>query len=75
LHPLGVFLAAVFFGALRVGANAMQNAVQVPVPVVYLIQGVSVLFILTDRLMRESITKFIKSRINLRSPARNMEVE
>ncbi len=65
LHPVGVVLAAIFFGALRVGANAMQNAVQVPVPVVYVIQGVSVLFILTDTLMKDTITGFIKRRKTL----------
>ncbi len=62
LHPLGVVLAALFFGSLRVGANAMQNAVQVPVPLVYIIQGVSVLFILTDTIIKDYILNYLKSR-------------
>lgn len=62
LHPIGVLFAALFFGALRVGANSMQNAVQIPVAVVYIIQGISVLFILTDDLMRSYIVKKVKKR-------------
>ncbi len=75
LHPLGVPLAALFFGALRVGANAMQNAVQIPVAVVFVIQGVSVLFILTDVLLREKVLDFLKSRKNRGGIPSGMEVE
>ncbi len=44
LHPLGALLAALFFGGLRTGANSMQTAVGLPVVVVYVIQGLTVLF-------------------------------
>ena len=30
LHPVGVTIAAIFFGALRTGANTMQRTLQVP---------------------------------------------
>jgi len=63
LHPVGVPLAALFFGALRVGANAMQNAVQIPVAVTYIIQGVSVLFILLESIMRQWVIQFSKSKV------------
>jgi len=55
-------LAALFFGALRVGANAMQNVVQIPTAVTFIIQGTAVLFILTDTLIRHRFTLFIKHR-------------
>jgi len=44
LHPVGTLLAALFFGALRTGANSMQTAVGLPVVVVYVIQGLTVMF-------------------------------
>lgn len=62
LNPIGVPLAALFFGALRVGANAMQNVVQIPVAVTFIIQGAAVLFILTDTLIRSRVTLYIKNR-------------
>lgn len=41
----GVFLASLFFAALRSGANVMQRSAGVPVTVVFAIQGLTVLFI------------------------------
>ncbi|MUG94264.1 ABC transporter permease [Scytonema sp. UIC 10036] len=41
----GVVFASLFFGALRSGANVMQRSAGVPVTVVYVIQGLTVLFI------------------------------
>lgn len=55
LHPAGAVLAALFFGALRVGANAMQHVVQIPTTIVYVIQGLAVLFILTDSFVQNFI--------------------
>jgi simple sugar transport system permease protein len=60
LHPVGVFVSALFFGALRVGSNAMQRAVQVPVSIVYVIQGLAILFILTDKLLQSYIIKITR---------------
>lgn len=42
---LGVVLTSLFFGALRSGANVMQRSAEVPVTIVYAIQGLTVLFI------------------------------
>ena len=75
LNPLGVPLAALFFGALRVGGNAMQNAVQVPIAVIYIIQGVSVLFILTDSMIRETVIQFFRKRKQSVVMDQQMEVE
>ena len=44
-HPLGVVVAAIFFGALRAGSNMMQRSVAVPAAVSGFIQGVTVLFV------------------------------
>ncbi len=45
LHPLGVIIAAIFFGGLRSGASVMQTAVRMPVVAVSVIQGLVILFI------------------------------
>jgi len=39
LKPLGVILAAVLFGAFLSGANAMQSFANVPINIVYIIEG------------------------------------
>jgi simple sugar transport system permease protein len=44
LHPLGVLLSALFFGALRAGANKMQIISGVPVAIVFVIQALAILF-------------------------------
>ncbi|WP_227764913.1 ABC transporter permease [Zhaonella formicivorans] len=62
LHPLGVLASALFFGALRVGANSMQRAAQVPASVVYVIQGLVVIFVLTDTFLQKHMVSWRKSR-------------
>ncbi|MBD1927358.1 ABC transporter permease [Trichocoleus sp. FACHB-90] len=42
---IGIVLTSLFFGILRSGANVMQRSANVPVTVVYAIQGLTVLFI------------------------------
>jgi simple sugar transport system permease protein len=42
---LGILLTSLFFGALRSGANVMQRSADVPLTIVYAIQGLTVLFI------------------------------
>lgn len=50
LHPAGVVAAALFFGALDAGSNAMQRAAGVSPVLVSLIQGTIVVFlVLLDR--------------------------
>lgn len=41
----GIIFTSLFFGALRSGANVMQRSADVPVTIVYAIQGLTVLFI------------------------------
>lgn len=58
LHPLGVIIAAIFFGALVNGALAMQIATGVPVALVNAIQGITLIFLLTaDVLARYRIRR------------------
>lgn len=58
LHPAGVILAAIFFGALVNGALGMQIATGVPVALVQAIQGITLLFLLTaDVLARYRLTR------------------
>lgn len=47
LHPLGVVLASLFFGGLVNGSVRMQIITGVPVAVVYVIQAIVLLFLLT----------------------------
>jgi ABC-type uncharacterized transport system permease subunit len=46
LNPIGTLIAAFFFGALRNGANSMQTAVRVDVVVVYILQGLAIIFLI-----------------------------
>ncbi len=51
LHPLGVVVAAVLFGGLIVGTDAMTRVVSVPGSIVYVLQGVIVLCALAGELV------------------------
>lgn len=58
LSPLGVVPAAIFFGALVNGSTSMQIKYFVPVPLVYTIQGIVLIFLLIfDTLIRYRIRK------------------
>jgi len=46
LNPIGALLAALFFGAMRNGANSMQTAVRIDVVVVYILQGLAIIFLI-----------------------------
>lgn len=54
LSPLGVLPAALFFGFLETGALAMQRAVGVPTPLVSVIQGLTMVFILGAMALADS---------------------
>ena len=51
LHPLWMILSAFLFSALYVGADSMQRAVGIPTAMVWLIQGLLVLFLLGSRFL------------------------
>jgi simple sugar transport system permease protein len=50
LHPLGLIPASVLFGALLVGADSMQRAVQVPSAFIDALLGLVVLFVVSSDL-------------------------
>ncbi len=52
LHPLGTIPAAIFFGGLIVGANAMQRAVQIPSAMITALNGLLVIFVVSSDIWR-----------------------
>jgi simple sugar transport system permease protein len=52
LHPLGAIPAAVFFGGLIVGANAMQRAVQIPSAMITALNGLRVVLVVSSDIWR-----------------------
>jgi ABC-type uncharacterized transport system permease subunit len=51
-HPVGIFLAALLFGAMRAGAGLMQINAGIPVEIVDVLQGVILLFLAADMIVR-----------------------
>jgi len=51
LHPFGVILAALFFGAMVVGMEAMQRTIGTPFALVLAIEGLVVLFMLSGEVL------------------------
>lgn len=47
LHPIGVVIAAIFFGALVNGSTSMQIITGVPVALVYCVEAVVLIFVLS----------------------------
>jgi simple sugar transport system permease protein len=69
LHPLGTIPASFLFGALLVGANAMQRAVQVPSALITALNGLLVVFVVsTDlwrrRLQRKQLSETLREEIS-----------
>src|SRR6266508_2505212 len=52
LHPIWAIPASVLFGALLVGANSMQRAVQVPSAFVTALNGLVVVFVVSSEIWR-----------------------
>jgi len=60
LNPLAIPVSAFLFGALRVGANSMQRVAHVPSTLVYLIQGIVVLFLLGGEFFARYRIRFLR---------------
>lgn len=54
LEPSGVVVSSILFAALLNGADAMQRAAAVPAPVIYVIEGLVILFIAIKVLQRKA---------------------
>jgi ABC-type uncharacterized transport system permease subunit len=52
LHPIGTIPAAFFFGALLVGANSLQRAMQVPSAFILALNGLVVIFVVSSEIWR-----------------------
>jgi general nucleoside transport system permease protein len=52
LHPIGTIPASFFFGALLVGAQAMQRTVQVPSAFIIALNGLVVVFVVSSEIFR-----------------------
>jgi general nucleoside transport system permease protein len=52
LHPLGTIPASFFFGALIVGANSLQRAMQVPSAFIIALNGLVVVFVVSSEFWR-----------------------
>ncbi len=53
LNPIGITIASLLFAGLIVGADAMQREANLPVALVFIIQGLVVLFFLTAEFLGE----------------------
>lgn len=51
-HPAGVVAAALLFGALRAGTRQMQSASEIPGDIISVIQGLILLFVAADAIVR-----------------------
>jgi simple sugar transport system permease protein len=51
-HPLGVVLASLLFGFMRSGAARMQSIAGVPVEIIRIIQGLTILFVAAPAIIR-----------------------
>ncbi len=51
-NPFGVVLAAILFGAMRNGGTLMQFMTQIPVDIISVIQGLILLFVAADAIIR-----------------------
>jgi simple sugar transport system permease protein len=52
LHPVGVLMAAVMFGALRNGGMTMSRTAGVPLDIIFLIQALVILYVAAPELIR-----------------------
>jgi ABC-type uncharacterized transport system permease subunit len=57
LHPLGTIPASFFFGALLVGANKLQRAVQVPSALITALNGLVVVFVVSSDVWRRRLAR------------------
>lgn len=51
-HPIGILLSGLLFGAMRAGANQMQIVAGVPAEMIDVLQGVILLFLAADIIVR-----------------------
>jgi len=60
LHPLGTIPASFLFGALLVGANKLQRAVQVPGALIVALNGLIVVFVVSSDIWKRRLAQRIQ---------------
>ncbi len=62
-HPVGIILSALLFAALRVGTASMQRGMDVPTPMLYILQGSIVIAIIVSNYFVKKIQgKLVEGR-------------
>ena len=61
LDPIGVIITSILFGGLRAGAGTMQRMVGVPSSLIYAIQGIVVLFVVSIAILRVYLRNIVKT--------------
>ena len=54
-HPVGILLAAILLGGMRAGAPAMQITAKIPIEIIDVIQGLILLFLAAETVIRHLI--------------------
>jgi simple sugar transport system permease protein len=52
IHPFGVTLAAILFGAMDAGARLMQLRTKVPIDIITIVQGLILTFVAANQIIR-----------------------
>jgi simple sugar transport system permease protein len=68
LHPILTIPASFVFGALLVGANSMQRAVQVPSAFIVALNGLVVVFVVSSDIFRRRLARLRESRARSEVP-------
>lgn len=63
-HPVGILLAAILLGGMRAGAPAMQITAKIPIEIIDVIQGLILLFLAAEPLIR----RLLRSRTARATP-------
>lgn len=75
LHPLGTIPASFLFGAMLVGANKMQRAVQVPSALITALNGLIVVFVVSSEIWRRRRARRRESAASTEMVASQMETQ
>lgn len=71
-NPIGVMIMSIFFGALKTGSIAMENATSIPSELVLVIQSIIILFIAGERGFKDKVKEWnLRRRIRQKAGERN----
>lgn len=58
-HPIGIILAALLFAVIRVGMGAMQRGAGVPFPLLNVIQGLIIIFVIASGYLTNKLSETV----------------